>query len=106
VQIFESKKRVAECSTIFASAPDAMWKSDKEGSLEIEKANVWRTRSSASGAMPKVIISRGPNINTSKMHMIHPSVQGEIPNIRIMYNDIEHSISIDFYIYISIFQVF
>jgi hypothetical protein len=32
--------------------------------------------------------------------------QGEIPNIRIMYNDIEHSISIDFYIYISIFQVF
>jgi hypothetical protein len=31
---------------------------------------------------------------------------GEIPNIRIMYNDIEHSISIDFYIYISIFQVF
>jgi hypothetical protein len=30
----------------------------------------------------------------------------EIPNIRIMYNDIEHSISIDFYIYISIFQVF
>jgi hypothetical protein len=33
-------------------------------------------------------------------------VQGEIPNIRIMYNDIEHSISIDFYIYISIFQVF
>jgi hypothetical protein len=33
-------------------------------------------------------------------------VRGEIPNIRIMYNDIEHSISIDFYIYISIFQVF
>jgi hypothetical protein len=32
--------------------------------------------------------------------------RGEIPNIRIMYNDIEHSISIDFYIYISIFQVF
>jgi hypothetical protein len=33
-------------------------------------------------------------------------ILGEIPNIRIMYNDIEHSISIDFYIYISIFQVF
>jgi hypothetical protein len=33
-------------------------------------------------------------------------LRGEIPNIRIMYNDIEHSISIDFYIYISIFQVF
>jgi hypothetical protein len=31
---------------------------------------------------------------------------GEISNIRIMYNDIEHSISIDFYIYFSIFQVF
>jgi hypothetical protein len=34
------------------------------------------------------------------------TLRGEIPNIRIMYNDIEHSISIDFYIYISIFQVF
>jgi hypothetical protein len=31
---------------------------------------------------------------------------GEIPNIKIMYNDIGHSISIDFYIYISIFQGF
>jgi hypothetical protein len=31
---------------------------------------------------------------------------GEIPNIRIMYNYIEHSISIDFDIYIYIFQVF
>jgi hypothetical protein len=26
------------------------------------------------------------------------SAPGEIPNIRVMYNDIEHSISIDFYI--------
>jgi hypothetical protein len=32
--------------------------------------------------------------------------QGEIPKIQIMYNDIEHSISIDFDIYIYIFQVF
>jgi hypothetical protein len=34
------------------------------------------------------------------------SRQGEIPNIRIMYNNFEHSISIDFYIYIYIFKVF
>jgi hypothetical protein len=32
--------------------------------------------------------------------------RGEIPKIQIMYNDIEHSISIDFDIYIYIFQVF
>jgi hypothetical protein len=37
---------------------------------------------------------------------VPPRALGEIPKIRIMYNDIEHSISIDFYIYISIFQVF
>jgi hypothetical protein len=32
--------------------------------------------------------------------------QGEIPDIRIMYIDFEHSISIDFDKYIYIFQVF
>jgi hypothetical protein len=31
---------------------------------------------------------------------------GEIPNIRIMYNNFEHSISIDFDIYTYIFKVF
>jgi hypothetical protein len=43
--------------------------------------------------------------NREKSHKCTTNL-GEIPNIRIMYNDIEHSISIDFYIYISIFQVF
>jgi hypothetical protein len=33
-------------------------------------------------------------------------LQGEIPNIRIMSNDFEHSISIDFDIHIYKFQVF
>jgi hypothetical protein len=43
-------------------------------------------------------------MDAASVHDIIP--QGDIPNIRIMYNNIEHSISIDFYIYISIFQVF
>jgi hypothetical protein len=69
-----AKKRVAECSTFFGSAPEDIGKSDKGGCLEFEKANVWKTRSSKPEAMPKVGIARGPNMNTSKLHTSHPSV--------------------------------
>jgi hypothetical protein len=48
----------------------------------------------------------GPNLMFGGVGVREVWARGEIPNIRIMYNDIEHSISIDFYIYISIFQVF
>jgi hypothetical protein len=70
----KAKKRVAECSTFFASGPEAMGKYDKGGCLESEKANVWKNRSSAPEAMPKVGIARGPNMNTSKLHTSHLSV--------------------------------
>jgi hypothetical protein len=70
----KAKKRVAECSTIPESAPEAMTKSDKGGCLESEKGNVWKTHSSAPEAMPKVGISRGINMNTSKLHKSHPRV--------------------------------
>jgi hypothetical protein len=41
-----------------------------------------------------------------KTDLIASDDLGEILNINIMSNDIEYSISIDLYIYISIFQVF
>jgi hypothetical protein len=51
-----------------------MGKSYKGVCLESEKANVWKVRSSAPEAMPKVGISRRPNMNTSNLHTSHPSV--------------------------------
>jgi hypothetical protein len=68
----KANKRVAECSTFFASALEAMGKPYKGNFLESEKANVWS--SSAVEAMPNVGIAGGANMNTSKLHTIHPSV--------------------------------
>jgi hypothetical protein len=68
----KAKKRIAECSTISESAPEAMMKSDKGGCLESEKGNVWKTHSNAPEAMPKVGIARGLSMNTYKLHTSHP----------------------------------
>jgi hypothetical protein len=58
-----------------------MMKSDKGGCLESEKGNVWKTHSSAPEAMPKVIIARGLNMKTSKLHMSHLRVPEDMVKI-------------------------
>jgi hypothetical protein len=70
----KEKGREAEYSTILASAPKAMGKSDERDCPESEKVNGCKILPNAPEAMPKVGGARGPKMNASNLHMIHPSM--------------------------------
>jgi hypothetical protein len=63
-------------------------------------------RDEGSGCQPYVCMSVIAFMYNIYERLSVSDKQGEIPNIRIMYNDFEHSISTDFDIYICIFQNF